>query len=79
MKKMNWRKRRLKFKAKDRMALVSNKNMKKIIEYLNAEDHSDFDLTTAVNFLIDIAIGELRTIDEKIEEEERELKGLLNE
>ena len=66
----------MKYKAKDRMALVSNKNMKKIVEYYDTDLH---DLSGTVNELIDIAIGELKAIDEQIEEEERELKELLNE
>ena len=69
----------MKYKAKDRMVLVNKENMKKIIEYCNVKNRKDFDLTREVNFLVDIAIGELKAIDEQIEEEERELKELLNE
>ena len=43
----------MKFKAKDRMALVSKKNMKKIVEYYDTDLH---DLSGTVNDLIDIAI-----------------------
>lgn len=66
----------MKYKAKDRMALISKKNMKKIVKYYDADL---YDLSGTVNDLIDIAIGELKAIDEQIEEEERELKELLNE
>ena len=69
----------MKFKAKDRMALVSNKNMKKIIEYFNVQDHKDFDLTKEVNFLVDIAIGELKAIDEDIERDQKEFRKIIDE
>ena len=69
----------MKYKVKDRMALVSKKNMKEIMDYYNVKDHKNFDLTKEVNYLIGVAIGEFKAIDEKIEEEERELKELLNE
>ena len=69
----------MEFKAKDRMALVSKKNMKKMVKYFDVEDHKGFDLSWAVNYLVDIAIGELKAIDEKLEEEERELQELINE
>ena len=69
----------MEYKAKDRMALVSKKNMKKMIEYFDVEDHKDFDLTWVVNYLIDIAIGELKAIGDKLEEEEREFQELINE
>ena len=66
----------MKYKAKDRMAIISKRNIKKIVKYYDADL---YDLSSTVNFLIDIAIGELRAINEKIKEEERELKELLNE
>lgn len=69
----------MKFEAKDRMALVSKKNMKKMIEYFDVEDHKDFDLTWAVNYLVDIAIGELNAIGDKLEEVERKLMEFINE
>ena len=60
----------MKFKAKDRMALVNKKNMKKIIEYFNVDDNGiydgDFDLSWAVNYLVNIAVGELRAIDKEL-------------
>ena len=69
----------MKFKAKDRMALVSKKNMKKIIEYFDVEDHRIFDLSWAVNYLVDIAIGELKAIDEDIEKDQREFRRIIDE
>lgn len=61
MKKIELEERRLKFKAKDRMALVNKKNMKKIIKYFNVDDNElydgDFDLLWAVNYLVNIAVG----------------------
>lgn len=69
----------MEYKAKDRMALVSKKNMKKMVKYFDVEDHKGFDLSWAVNYLVDIAIGELKAIGEKFEEEEREFEELINE
>ena len=61
----------MEFKAKDRMALVNKKNMKKIIKYFNVDDNElydgDFDLSWAVNYLVNIAVGELKAIDEEHE------------
>ena len=53
----------MKFKAKDRMALVNKKNMKRLTEYFDREGCIDFDLSWAVNYLIDIALGELEAIN----------------
>ena len=53
----------MKFKAKDRMALVSKQNMKKIVKYYDSDLN---DLSETVNYLIDIAIGELKAIDEEL-------------
>ena len=66
----------MKYKTKDRMAIISKRNIKKIVKYYDADL---YDLSSTVNYLIGIAIGELRTINEQIEGEERELKELLNE
>lgn len=55
----------MKFKAEDRMALVNKKTMKKLVKYFNKEGSLNFDLSWAVNYLVDIAIGELETIDEQ--------------
>ena len=49
----------MKFKAKDRMALVNKKNMKRLTEYFDREGCIDFDLSWAVNYLIDIALKEI--------------------
>lgn len=54
----------MKFKAADRMSLVNKKTMKKLVKYFKKEGCTDFDLSWAVNYLVDIAIGELETIDE---------------
>ncbi len=54
----------MKFKAEDRMALVNKKTMKKLVKYLKKEGYTNFSLSWAVNYLVDIAIGELEAIDE---------------
>ena len=54
----------MKFKAADRMVLVSKKTMKKLVKYFEREGCINFSLSWAVNYLVDIAIGELETIDE---------------
>ncbi len=54
----------MKFKAADRMALVNKKTMKKLVKYFAREDCTNFDLSQVVNYLVDIAIGELEAIDE---------------
>lgn len=54
----------MKFKAKDRMALVNKKTMKKLVKYFKKEGCTNFNLSWVVNYLVDIAIGELEAIDE---------------
>lgn len=54
----------MKFKAADRMTLVNKKTMKKLVKYLKKEGCTNFNLSWAVNYLVNIAIGELETIDE---------------
>ena len=66
----------MKYKAKDRMAIISKRNIKKIVKYYDADL---YDLSSTVNYLVDIAIGELRAINEQNEREESELKELRNE
>ena len=56
----------MKFKAVDRMALVNKKTMKKLVKYFKKEGCTDFDLSWAVNYLVDIAIGELEAIDKEM-------------
>lgn len=56
----------MKFKAEDRMALVNKKNMKKLVSYFKKEGCTNFNLSWAVNYLVDIAIGELEAIDEEM-------------
>lgn len=60
----------MKFKAKDRMVLVNKKNMKKIIKYFNVDDNElydgDFNLSWAVNYLVNIAVGELKAIEKNM-------------
>lgn len=53
----------MKLKAKDRMALVNKKNMKRLTEYFDKEGCIDFDLSWAVNYLVDIALGEIEAIN----------------
>ena len=53
----------MQFKAKNRMALVNKKNMKRLTEYFDKEGCIDFDLSWAVNYLVDIALGELEAIN----------------
>lgn len=53
----------MKLKAKNRMALVNKKNMKRLTAYFDREGCIDFDLSWAVNYLIDIALGELEAIN----------------
>lgn len=53
----------MKFKTKDRMALVNKKNMKRLTEYFDREGCIDFDLSWAVNYLVDIALGELELLE----------------
>lgn len=53
----------MKFRAKDRMALVNKKNMKRLTGYFDREGCIDFDLSWAVNYLVDIALGELEAIE----------------
>lgn len=69
----------MRYKAKDRMILVNKKNTKKIFKYFYKETDKDFDLTWAVNYLVDIAIGELQAIDDMYEKEEKELKNFYNQ
>lgn len=55
----------MKFKAVDRMALINKKTMKKLVKYFKkVEGCTNFNLSWAVNYLVDIAIGELETINE---------------
>ncbi len=56
----------MKFKAADRMVLVSKKTMKKLVKYFEREGCINFSLSWAVNYLVDIAIGELETIDKEM-------------
>jgi len=53
----------MKFKAKNRMALVNRKNMKRLTGYFVKEGCVDLDLSEAVNYLVDIALGELEAIE----------------
>ena len=53
----------MKFKATDRMALVNKNTMKKLVKYFKKEGCTNFNLSWAVNYLVDIAIGELEAID----------------
>ena len=62
----------MKFKAVDRIALVNKKTMKKLVKYFAREGCTNFDLSQVVNYLVDIAIGELEAIDgmEHVKDEE---------
>lgn len=60
-----------------KMVLISEENVKKIIQYFEITNDKSF--TWAVNYLVDIAVEELKAIDEKIENEQKELRELLNE
>ena len=62
----------MKFKAKDRMALINKATMKRLNKYFKDDDftiqskkgNTAVDLSWAVNYLVNIAIGELEEIDE---------------
>lgn len=56
----------MKFKATDRMALVNKNTMKKLVKYFKKEGCTNFNLSWAVNYLVDIAIGELEAIDKEM-------------
>lgn len=56
----------MKLRAKNRMALVNKKNMKRLKGYFDREGCIGFDLSWAVNYLIDIALGELEAIDDEM-------------
>ncbi len=49
----------MKFKAKDRMALVNKKNRKRLTENFDREGCIEFDLSWAVNYLVDSALKEI--------------------
>lgn len=64
----------MKFKAKDRMALINKATMKRLTKYFkndgftiqSKKGNTAFDLSWAVNYLVNIAIGELEEIDEML-------------
>ena len=61
----------MKIKAKYRMALISKKNMKKIIDYFEYDpyDVETEGISNIVNYLIDVAISHLKEIDEEIKKD----------
>ena len=61
----------------EKMVLISEENVKNIIQYFEITNDESF--TWAVNYLVDIAVEELKAIDEKVENEQKELRKLLNE